>query len=155
MTPLPQVWRRTPGRDSFSTVAARRFDRNARFAWNRFMTKTTATTADASKTTHTYRVVVEPDEDAWHAWCPALQGYGAATWGATRAEAPRQIREVVAMVVAEPIEEGETPSDRCDGQREARSFPSPYERDRLVAPARLHRCAQTRGALADASQPRS
>ncbi len=48
------------------------------------MTKTTATIADAGKTTHTYRVVVEPDEDAWHAWCPALQSYGAATWGGTR-----------------------------------------------------------------------
>jgi predicted RNase H-like HicB family nuclease len=71
------------------------------------MHKTTATTAD--QTTYTYSVVVEPDEDAWHAWCPALQGYGAATWGSTRAEALRHIEEVVAMVVAELIEEGETP----------------------------------------------
>ncbi|MCE3249790.1 MAG: hypothetical protein K0R41_3615 [Geminicoccaceae bacterium] len=71
------------------------------------MIKATATTADAGKTTYTYRVVVEPDEDAWHAYCPALQGYGAATWGTTRAEALRHIREVVAMVVAELIEDGE------------------------------------------------
>ncbi len=41
------------------------------------MSKTRATTAD--RTTYTYVVLVEPDEDAWHAWCPALQGYGAAT----------------------------------------------------------------------------
>jgi predicted RNase H-like HicB family nuclease len=72
------------------------------------MTKTTATIADAGKTMHTYRVVVEPDEDAWHAWCPALQGYGAATWGRTQAEALRHIQEVVAMVVAELLEDGET-----------------------------------------------
>jgi predicted RNase H-like HicB family nuclease len=76
------------------------------------MTRTTATTADAGTTTYTYRVMVEPDEDVWHAYCPALQGYGAATWGATRAEALRHIREVVAMVVAELIEDGETvPAD--------------------------------------------
>jgi predicted RNase H-like HicB family nuclease len=71
------------------------------------MRKSIATTAD--RTTYTYSVVVEPDEDAWHAWCPALQGHGAATWGSTRAEALRHIQEVVAMVIAELIEEGETP----------------------------------------------
>jgi len=57
-------------------------------------------TIDTS-TTYTFRVVVEPDEDAWHAYCPALAAYGAATWGATREEALRHIREVVEMVVEE------------------------------------------------------
>jgi predicted RNase H-like HicB family nuclease len=76
------------------------------------MSKSTATTADAGRTTYTYNVVVEPDEDAWHAYCPALQAYGAATWGRTRTEALRHIREVVAMVIAELIEDGETiPAD--------------------------------------------
>ena len=71
------------------------------------MTRTTATIADASKTTRSYRVVV-------HAWCPALQGYGAATWGRTQAEALRHIQEVVAMVVAELTEDGETlPADEA------------------------------------------
>jgi predicted RNase H-like HicB family nuclease len=70
------------------------------------MSKTTATIADAGRT-YTYSVVVEPDEDAWHAWCPALQDYGAATRGVTHAEALRHIREVVAIVVAEFIEGGE------------------------------------------------
>lgn len=78
------------------------------------MTSTTATTADAGKTTYTYRVVVEPDDDAWHAYCPALQHYGAATWGATHAEALRHIREVVAMVIGELIEDGEPmPADEA------------------------------------------
>ena len=78
------------------------------------MTRTTATTADTGKTTYAYRVVVEPDEDAWHAWCPALQGYGAATWGTTCAEALRHIRKVVALVIAELIEDGETlPADEA------------------------------------------
>jgi len=76
------------------------------------MSKTTATIADACKT-YTYSVVVEPDEDAWHAYCPALQGYGAATWGRTHAEALRHIRQVVALVVAELIKDEATlPADQ-------------------------------------------
>jgi predicted RNase H-like HicB family nuclease len=58
-------------------------------------------------TTYTFKVVVEPDGDAWHAYCPALKGYGAVTWGTTRAEAFKHIREVVEMVVAELIKDGE------------------------------------------------
>jgi len=33
-----------------------------------------------------FRVVVEPDEERWHAYCPALDKYGAATWGYTKGE---------------------------------------------------------------------
>ena len=72
------------------------------------MSRRTATTGDAGKTTYTYSVVVEPDEDVWHAYCPALQRYDAATWGTTRAEALRHVRDVVAMTIAELIEDGET-----------------------------------------------
>lgn len=73
----------------------------------------TVSTEDADKeATYTFSVVVEPDEDAWFAYCPALEGYGAATWGSTRDEALRHIREVVEMVVAELVEEGENlPAD--------------------------------------------
>ncbi|HYZ25682.1 MAG TPA: type II toxin-antitoxin system HicB family antitoxin [Geminicoccaceae bacterium] len=72
------------------------------------MAKLTQTAADSDKrATYTFNVVVEPDEDAWFAYCPALKGYGAATWGSTRDEALRHIREVVGMVVAELIEDGE------------------------------------------------
>ncbi len=42
----------------------------------------------------------------WHAYCPTLLDYGAATWGATREEALGHIREVVAMVVKRMVEEG-------------------------------------------------
>jgi predicted RNase H-like HicB family nuclease len=42
----------------------------------------------------------------WHAWCPTLLDYGAATWGLTREEALGHIREVVAMVVERMVEEG-------------------------------------------------
>lgn len=56
--------------------------------------------------TYTFRVVIEPDEDRWHAYCPALEKYGAATWGHTREEALKHIQEVVQMVVDELIDEG-------------------------------------------------
>ncbi len=63
-------------------------------------------------TTYTFKVIVEPDEDVWHAHCPALKDYGAATWGQTREEALQNIREVAEMIVAELVEEGEVlPAD--------------------------------------------
>lgn len=55
---------------------------------------------------YTFRVVVEPDEDRWRAYAPALEHLGAATWGHTRQEALRHIREVLEMIVAELVEEG-------------------------------------------------
>ena len=60
------------------------------------------------KATNTYifRVVVEPDDGRWSAYCPALQKYGAATWGNTREEALKHIREVVELVIEELREEG-------------------------------------------------
>ena len=59
------------------------------------------------RATYNFRVVVEPDADVWHAYCPALKAYGAASWGTTREEALRHIGEVVGMVVAELREDGE------------------------------------------------
>lgn len=57
-------------------------------------------------TTYTIKVVLEPDEDRWRAYCPALEAQGAATWGCTREEALQHIREVLEMIVAELVEEG-------------------------------------------------
>jgi predicted RNase H-like HicB family nuclease len=61
--------------------------------------------------TYVFKVVIEDDafEDgrpAYRAYCPALQQYGAATWGETQAETLRRIQEVVEMVVEELLEEG-------------------------------------------------
>jgi predicted RNase H-like HicB family nuclease len=53
-----------------------------------------------------FRVVVEPDEDRWHAYCPALEEYAATTWGYTEEEAFKNIQEVVQMIVEELIEDG-------------------------------------------------
>ena len=58
-------------------------------------------------TTYTFKVVVEPDEDRWRAYCPALEEQGAATWGYTREEARQHVREVLEMIVAELVEEGD------------------------------------------------
>jgi predicted RNase H-like HicB family nuclease len=49
--------------------------------------------------TYTFNVIVEPDEARWHAYCPALESQGAATWGYTREEALKHIDEVVRLVI--------------------------------------------------------
>ena len=54
-----------------------------------------------------FRVVIEPDEDAWRAWIPELESRGGATWGKTREEALRNIHEVAQMVIESMIEDGE------------------------------------------------
>ena len=53
-----------------------------------------------------FDVVVEPDGDRWHAYCLALEQYGAATRGYTEEEALRHIQEVVQIVVDELREDG-------------------------------------------------
>lgn len=63
--------------------------------------------------TYHFRVIVEPDEDfdgkasGWHAYCPALERQGAATWASTEAEALKSIGDVVQMVVESMLEHGE------------------------------------------------
>ncbi len=56
---------------------------------------------------YTFKVVVEPDEDRWHAYCPALESQGASTWGHTKEEALKHIDEVVQLVVESMVEQGE------------------------------------------------
>jgi predicted RNase H-like HicB family nuclease len=56
--------------------------------------------------TYTFKVVVEPDEGGYHAYCPALRHLGAVTQGATEAEALQNINEVVRMIVDELQEDG-------------------------------------------------
>ncbi len=57
--------------------------------------------------TYLFRVVVEPDEDRWHAYCPVLEDVGGATCGYTREETLKNIREIVKMIVEELIEDEE------------------------------------------------
>jgi predicted RNase H-like HicB family nuclease len=51
---------------------------------------------------------LEPDEDVWRAYVPELESRGAATWGATKEEALRNIQEVLQMLVEDFLESGET-----------------------------------------------
>ena len=55
---------------------------------------------------YTFRVLIEPDEDRWLAYCPALDHYAAETWGHTKEEARKNIYEVIRMVVEALLEEG-------------------------------------------------
>ena len=73
--------------------------------------------------TYTFKVVVEPDEDAagnpaWHAHCPALESIGGATSGRTKEEALKNINEVIRMIVEEFAEAGrplpEAPADAVE-----------------------------------------
>ena len=57
--------------------------------------------------TYVFRVVVEPDEDRWVAYCPVLEKIGGATWGYTQEEALANIRDVVQMTVESMVEHGE------------------------------------------------
>ncbi|PKB64112.1 MAG: hypothetical protein BZY80_03830 [SAR202 cluster bacterium Io17-Chloro-G2] len=57
--------------------------------------------------TYMFRVVIDPDEDRWVAYCPALEKYAATTWGNTREEALQHIQEVIQMVVQELVEDQE------------------------------------------------
>src|SRR4051812_3092390 len=57
--------------------------------------------------TYTFTVAVEPaDEGMWHAHCPTLLAYGAATWGTTREEVLAHIGEMAGMIVERLAEEG-------------------------------------------------
>ena len=68
--------------------------------------------------TYTFRVLIEPDEDRWLAYCPALDHYAAETWGYTKDEARKNIHEVIRMVVEDLLEEGDPiPKESCDSSR--------------------------------------
>jgi predicted RNase H-like HicB family nuclease len=82
--------------------------------------------------TYSFKVVVEPDQDAqgnpaWFAHCPALESIGAATSGTTKEEALRRINEVVRMIVQEFIEDGtplpEGPEDSVEVEEVSRQEP--------------------------------
>ena len=48
-----------------------------------------------------FEIVIEPDEDRWRAYCPALEAKGASTWGRSREEAEARLREILDMIAAE------------------------------------------------------
>jgi predicted RNase H-like HicB family nuclease len=65
------------------------------------------TTKEETVKSYVFRVVLEPDEDAWRAYIPELEAKGAAAWGNTKEEALRNIHEVAQMVIEALLEDGE------------------------------------------------
>ena len=57
--------------------------------------------------TYVFHVELEPDEDGWHVFYPPWRKIGASTWGATRAAAMQNIREVLELLLEEFEEEGQ------------------------------------------------
>ena len=55
---------------------------------------------------YVFRVILEPDQDAWRTYIPELEAKGAATWGNTKEEALRNIHEVAQMVIEALLEDG-------------------------------------------------
>jgi len=68
--------------------------------------------------TYTFNIVVEPDEDCWHAYCPALHEKGSPLWGHTREEALRNIEEVVRLGMESMVEHDEPLPESLGGQVE-------------------------------------
>ena len=71
--------------------------------------------------TYIFRLVVEPDEGSWYAYCPALLTQGGATWGRTKEEALQRIHEVVTLVVESLIEHGEPIPDGLEEEMQLSS----------------------------------
>ena len=59
-----------------------------------------------NKKTYVFPVTLESDEEGWRAFSSALESMGASTWGETREEALKNIREVLTVMLEEFLEEG-------------------------------------------------
>jgi len=81
--------------------------------------------------TYIFKVIIEKDffddgREAYHAYAPALKEKGAATWGYTKEEAIKNIKEVIQMVVEsmlehhEPLPSEDTASDMVTVSTEPR-----------------------------------
>jgi predicted RNase H-like HicB family nuclease len=67
----------------------------------------TPTSEGSPMSFYSFRVIVEPDEDRWFAYCPLLEDRGAATWGYTREEALKNIQAVLQLVLKNMARHGE------------------------------------------------
>ncbi len=65
--------------------------------------------------TYTVKVEIEPDDDRWFACCPILEDKGVATWGYTREEALKNIREVLEMTIKSMIDHEESIPEESSG----------------------------------------
>jgi len=84
--------------------------------YERNIVETISATQHNKTKTYIFKILVEPDEDQWFAYCPLLEHRGAATWGHTREEALKNIREVMEMTIESMIEHGEEIPEEPDVQ---------------------------------------
>ncbi len=54
-----------------------------------------------------FRVIIEKDNDKWHAYCPILEEEGASTYGDTWEEAFENIKQVLIMTLDSLKQHGE------------------------------------------------
>lgn len=64
---------------------------------------------------YVFKVEMEPDEDGWHIFYPPWRKIGASTWGKTREEAMKNIREVLEMIMEDRVEENDAILDIRQG----------------------------------------
>ena len=61
--------------------------------------------------THTYRIILEPDEGGYHAFVPSLPGCH--TWGKTIEEAREMVRDAIDVYLRSLVADGEPiPADK-------------------------------------------
>jgi len=69
-----------------------------------------------------FRVVIEPDEDVYHAYCPVLKGCH--TWGYTYEEALQNIQEAVQCHVEALLQAGDPIPTEPAGDVEVKPAPT-------------------------------
>jgi predicted RNase H-like HicB family nuclease len=69
-----------------------------------------------------FRVVIKPDQDAFHAYCPALKGCH--TWGHTYEEALQNIQEAVQCHVEALLQAGDPIPTEPAGDVEVKTAPT-------------------------------
>jgi predicted transcriptional regulator len=82
----------------------------------------------ASGAANRHDIVVVRDAHRWRAYCPELEAQGASTWGRTRQEAVRHIREVLDIIAAEEPLPGELEAIREGAEEFARGGDAPARR---------------------------
>ncbi len=74
------------------------------------------------KKAYIFRVVIKPDEDVYHAYCPALKGCH--TWGYTYEEALQNIQEAVQCHIEALLQAGDPIPTEPAGDVEVKPAPT-------------------------------
>ena len=72
--------------------------------------------------TYIFEIIIEPDEEGFHVYCPLLKGCH--TWGKDRKEAMKNIEEAVELYIEDMLEAGDPLPDEAR-LKQVRGFDSP------------------------------